>query len=151
MNIGFEILNIRIFMLLFYKPMCVFCVCIRLFKQLLCVKRLFEWVPVMQISVQMTIHILMGFSSCTSLYDDYPFLCVCVFVMHITVRMTIHILMGFCQAHLVANDYPYYLFMCFRHGHFCTNDYPYSCMVFCHVHLCMNDYFVPNFFPMHFC
>ena len=32
MYIGFEFLNIRNFILMFYKPLCVFCVRIRLFK-----------------------------------------------------------------------------------------------------------------------
>ena len=34
MYVGFELLYIRTYMLLFYKPMCVFCVRIRLFKRL---------------------------------------------------------------------------------------------------------------------
>ena len=110
----------------------------------------------MHISIQMTIHILLGFrhshlcmndyphsygfSSCTSLFE-WLSIFFWVFVMHISVRMNIHIIKGFCHAHLCTNDYPYYFCNGFRHAHLCTNDYPYSyCMGFRHGHLCMNDY-----------
>ena len=85
----------------------------------------------MHISVQMTIHIIMGFCHAHPCMDDYPYyygilswtslyewlsILVWVFVIHIFVQMTIHILMGF------------------RHAHLCTK-----------------DCFVPNFFPMRLC
>ena len=75
---------------------------------------LYEW---------LFIKFLIRFASCTFLYEwlsnsfwmvfchahlctnDYPFLCVWIYVTHISVRMTIHIQMGFRHAHFCRNDY----------------------------------------------
>ena len=96
--------------------------------------------------VRMTIHFFwMGFCHVHVCMNDYPYLCVWVFIMNISVRMTMHFFwMGFCHVHVCTNDYPFpciwvfvmhisvrmtihFFWMGFCHVHVCTNDYPFPC------------------------
>ena len=99
------------------------------------------------LNVHINICFCMGFRHAHFCTNDYPFLCVWVFVMHISVRMTIHFFLncfslctylyewlsislciGFRHAHLGTNDYPYSFRKSFRHVHLYTNDYPFLCL-----------------------
>ena len=72
----------------------------------------------------MTIHILLDFLSCTSLYK-WLSIFFWIFVMHISERMTIHIVLDFRHAHLSTNDYPY------SHGFLsCTSQYEWLSILF---------------------
>ena len=68
----------------------------------------------------------MGFRHAHFCTNDYPFVCVWVYVMHISVRMTIHL---FLNGFLSCTPFYEWLSICLcmglRHAHFCTNDYPY--------------------------
>ena len=118
----------------------------------------------MHISAQITIHILMGFLSCTYFYEWLSILFE-VFVTHISVRMTIHFIWGFRHAHLFKNDYPDYngflsctyfyewlsiLFLFFV-MHIFVGMTIQIMMGFRHAHIYTNVYFITNFFLIHLC
>ena len=86
----------------------------------------------MHFSVQMTMHILMGFRHVHLCTKDYAG----VFVMHISVRMTIHILFVFYSFCTFLYEWLSISFCKdFRHAHFCTNDYPLPCVFFFYMHI----------------